>query len=78
MKKGHLGYKENLGLNYNPHTHTHNHTLGMLNNTVGYSLASTVSTVCPGSSDPSEKKHLIYLHQKMRFTPFINYYNTLG
>ena len=24
-----------------------------------------------------QKKHLIYLHQKMRFTPFINYYDTL-
>ena len=24
------------------------------------------------------KKYLIYLHQKMRFTPFINYYDTLG
>ena len=34
-------------------------------------------TVCPGSSDPP-KKNLIYLHQKMRFTPFINYYDTLG
>ena len=30
-----------------------------------------------GSSDPPEKKkkHLIYLHQKMRFTPFFNYYD---
>ena len=34
-------------------------------------------TVCPGSSDPPEK-YLIYLHQKMRFRPFINYYDTLG
>ena len=34
-------------------------------------------TVCPGSSDPP-KKNLIYLHQKMRFTLFINYYDTLG
>ena len=25
-----------------------------------------------------QKKYLIYLHQKMRFTPVINYYNTLG
>ena len=25
-----------------------------------------------------QKKYLIYFHQKMRFTPFINYYNTLG
>ena len=25
-----------------------------------------------------QKKYLIYLHQKMRFTPFINYYDTLG
>ena len=25
-----------------------------------------------------QKKYSIYLHQKMRFTPFINYYNTLG
>ena len=25
-----------------------------------------------------QKKYLIYLHQKMRFTTFINYYNTLG
>ena len=33
-------------------------------------------TVCPGSSDPPEKKLLIYLHQKIRFTPFINYYDT--
>ena len=24
------------------------------------------------------KKYLIYLQQKMRFTPVINYYNTLG
>ena len=24
-----------------------------------------------------KKKYLIYLHQKMRFTPFINYYETL-
>ena len=29
-------------------------------------------TVCPGSSDP-QKKYLIYLHQKMKFTPFFNY-----
>ena len=25
-----------------------------------------------------QKKYLIYLHQKMMFTPFINYYDTLG
>ena len=25
-----------------------------------------------------QKKYLIYLHQKMRFTPYINYYDTLG
>ena len=25
-----------------------------------------------------QKKYLIYLHQKMRLTPFINYYDTLG
>ena len=25
-----------------------------------------------------QKKYLIYLHQKMRFTPFINYYDPLG
>ena len=25
-----------------------------------------------------KKKYLIYLHSKMRFTPFINYYDTLG
>ena len=25
-----------------------------------------------------QKKDLIYLHQKMRFTAFINYYDTLG
>ena len=25
-----------------------------------------------------QKKCLIYLHQKMRFTPFIDYYDTLG
>ena len=25
-----------------------------------------------------QKKYLIYLHQKMRFTPLINYYDTLG
>ena len=25
-----------------------------------------------------QQKYLIYLHQKMRFTPFINYYDTLG
>ena len=35
-------------------------------------------TVCPGSSDPAEKKYLIYLHQKLRFMPFFNYYDTLG
>ena len=35
-------------------------------------------TVCPGSSDPLQKKYLIYLHQKIRLTPFINYYDTLG
>ena len=34
-------------------------------------------TVCPGSSDPPEKKTM-NLYQKMRFTPFINYYDTLG
>ena len=34
-------------------------------------------TVCPGSSDPREN-HLMYLHQNMRFTPFINYYDNLG
>ena len=33
--------------------------------------------VCPGSSDPPEKKYLIYLHQKMRLTPFINYYDNI-
>ena len=38
---------------------------------------SLLYTVCPGSSDPPEK-NLIYVHQKMKFTPFINYYNTLG
>ena len=36
-----------------------------------------IDTVYPGSSDPPEK-YLTYLHQKMRFTPFINYYVTLG
>ena len=36
-----------------------------------------IPTVCPGSSDPPEK-YLIYLHQKMRFTPFTNYYDILG
>ena len=25
-----------------------------------------------------QKQYLIYLHQKMRFTPFINYYDTFG
>ena len=25
-----------------------------------------------------QKKYLIYLHQKMRFTPIFNYYDTLG
>ena len=25
-----------------------------------------------------QKKYLIYLHQKMRLTPFINYYDTIG
>ena len=25
-----------------------------------------------------QKKYLIYLHKKMRFTTFFNYYNTLG
>ena len=33
-------------------------------------------TVCPGSSDPPEKNIVIYLHEKMRFTLFINYHNT--
>ena len=28
--------------------------------------------------DTLQKKYIIYLHQKMRLTPFINYYNTLG
>ena len=41
-------------------------------------MAYMIDTVCPGSSDPPEKKYLIYLHQKMRFTPFINYYDTLA
>ena len=27
---------------------------------------------------PLQKKYLIYLHQKIRFAPFINYYDTLG
>ena len=35
-------------------------------------------TVCPGSSDPPEKIFNIFSSAKMRFTPFINYYNTLG
>ena len=35
-------------------------------------------TVCPGSSDPPEKNILIYLHQKIRLTPFFNYYDILG
>ena len=25
-----------------------------------------------------QKKYLIHLHKKMKFTPFINYFNTLG
>ena len=29
-----------------------------------------VCTVCPGSSDPPEKKYSKYLHQKIRFTQF--------
>ena len=32
----------------------------------------TIDTVCPGSSD-IQKKYLMHLHQKMRFTPFVNY-----
>ena len=35
-------------------------------------------TVCPGTSDPPEKKYLIWLHKKTRFTPFISYYDNLG
>ena len=35
-------------------------------------------TVCPGTNDPPEKIFYIFLHQKMRFTPVINYYDTLG
>ena len=31
----------------------------------------TLCTVCPGSSDPPEKNIIIYLHQKIRFTPFL-------
>ena len=34
-------------------------------------------TVCPGSSDPPEKIFNIFA-SKMRFTPFINYYDSLG
>ena len=33
-------------------------------------------TVCPGSSDPPEKIFNIFA-SKMRFTSFINYYDTL-
>ena len=35
------------------------------------------STVCPGSSDPTEKILNIFA-SKMRFTPFFNYYDILG
>ena len=34
-------------------------------------------TVCPGSSDPPENVFNIFASE-MRFTPFINYCNTLG
>ena len=40
-----------------------------------YVSKTLVDTVCPGSSDPPEK---IYLHQKMRFTPFLNYFDILS
>ena len=41
------------------------------------SMEFNAATVCLGSSDPQEKKkYPIYLHQKMKFTPFINYYDT--
>ena len=33
-------------------------------------------TVCPGSSDPPEKKILVYLHQKIRFTQFFKLLQT--
>ena len=39
---------------------------------------SKVCTVCPGSSEPPEKNILIYLHQKIRLTPFFNYHDILG
>ena len=44
-----------------------------------FSIVNTLSanTVCPGSSDPPEK-YLLYLHQKMRVTPFICSYDNLG
>ena len=38
------------------------------------------TTVCPGNRKKKKKiiNKLICLHEKMRLTPFINYYNTLG
>ena len=42
-----------------------------------YNVSNNNDTLCPGSSDPPEKC-LIYLHQKMRLTPFFNYYDSLG
>ena len=36
-----------------------------------------INTVCPGSVT-LQKKYQIYLYQKVRFTPFINYYDTSG
>ena len=35
-------------------------------------IITELSTVCPGSNDPPEKNN-----QKMRFTPFINYYDII-
>ena len=41
-------------------------------------VISIMTTVCPGSSDPPEKIYnIIAENQKMRFTPFIDYNDTL-
>ena len=40
--------------------------------TVSINTISSLTVCIPGSSDPLKKKYLIYLHQKMRFTPFLN------
>ena len=40
-------------------------------------LHARATTVCPGSCDPPEKIFNIFASE-MRFTPSINYYDTLG